>query len=80
MKNTAKNRKEYRNMVLFNSENPIGTAVIVVGDDGSKMNSVTTSLAWMAGQEREYLGHTAVIGLEGPSGGFALSRVKRSKP
>ena len=79
MKNTAKNIKEYQDMVQFNFENPIGTAVIVTEDDGSKTNSVTTSLAWMVGQDGEYLGHTAVIGLEGKRGGFMLSRVKRSK-
>jgi len=47
---------------------PIGTAVTVTKDDGSKVETVTRSAPWR-------LGETWVILCAGISGGYALARV-----
>ncbi len=49
---------------------PEGTAVTVTLDDGSTWETTTRSAPWLLG------GHTAVIMLEGKSGGYALERVR----
>lgn len=53
----------------WNSKHPIGSKVEVTLDDGSIKATKTSSEAWVMG------GHTAVIKLEGVSGGYSLSRV-----
>lgn len=54
---------------VWNDENPPGTAVIVVKDDGTRSNMKTTSLAVVLG------GHTPVVWLDGISGCYSLDRV-----
>ena len=54
----------------WNEQNAIGTVVEVTLDDRSIKETKTASEAWVLG------GHTAVIKLEGISGGFSLSRVR----
>lgn len=54
---------------VWNSQYPVGTPVIVIQDDGSRVKSKTRSAAWT-------LGHgEAVVSYEGRSGGYLLSRV-----
>jgi hypothetical protein len=48
---------------------PVGTPVLARRDDGSTIDTRTTSEAWLLG------GHTAVIMLDGISGCYALERV-----
>ena len=53
----------------WNSQYPSGTSVIVIQDDGSRVDSKTRSIAWV-------LGHgEAVVSYEGRSGGYLLSRI-----
>lgn len=53
----------------FNEANQTGTEVDVKKDDGSIVRTRTRSEAWLMG------GHTAIILLEGISGGYMLERV-----
>jgi hypothetical protein len=53
----------------WNKLHPVGAAVTVTKDLGEKLETVTRSEAWVLG------GHTAVILVEGISGGYALTRV-----
>lgn len=53
----------------WNAKHPVGCKVEVTLDDGSIKETQTASEAWVLG------GHTAVIKLEGISGGYSLSRV-----
>lgn len=57
---------------------PAGTRVVVTLDDGSERETATRSQAWMLGAEpsRGRGGHTAVVLLDGISGGYALRRVR----
>jgi hypothetical protein len=48
---------------------PIGTAVVVHRDNGSRLTTVTRSHPWVLS------GHTAVIMVAGISGCYALERV-----
>ena len=54
----------------WNSKYPVGKPVEVTLDGGSIKETKTASEAWVLG------GHTAVIKLEGISGGYALNRVR----
>lgn len=54
----------------WNEVHPVGTPVTVTKDRGEKVETTTRSEAWVMG------GHTAVVLLEGISGGYLLSRVK----
>lgn len=54
---------------IWNRKHAIGTPVSVLNDDGSTTKTKTASDAWLMG------GHSAVIRLEGYSGGYLLSRV-----
>jgi hypothetical protein len=56
----------------FNAENPIGTEVLVRKDDGSKVLTITTSIAQVLS------GHTPVIWLKGISGCYLLDRVSKA--
>ena len=76
MKLTKAEKKELELAQKWNEANPVGTEVIVTEDDQTKTITKTTSTAWMLGKSGDYPGHTAVIGLEGKSGGFLLSRLK----
>ncbi|QCO07422.1 hypothetical protein [Azospirillum argentinense] len=53
----------------WNSQNPVGTKVVVRCDDGTSHITVTTSEAWVLS------GHSAVILLKGISGCYLLNRV-----
>lgn len=55
----------------WNKLHLVGAEVTVTKDDGSKLDTVTRSEAWVLG------GHTAVIMVVGISGGYALTRVAR---
>lgn len=67
MPNPRKAENAARN---WNAKNPVGSKVEVTLDDGSIKETLTTSPAWVLG------GHTAVIKLEGISGGYSLKRVR----
>jgi len=54
----------------WNRTNQVGTAVIVRQDDGTDLKTSTRSEAFVMG------GHTAMIMVEGISGGYMLSRVR----
>lgn len=53
----------------WNESNPVGIAVTVTKDDGSTVDTVTTSQAWEASC-------CALVKLSGFSGGYSLDRVK----
>jgi hypothetical protein len=57
---------------------PEGTPVIVTKDDGSEFHTKTRSIPWMLGASSQHLGHTAVIMVEGISGGYGLWRVRKA--
>jgi hypothetical protein len=58
---------------------PIGTPVVVRKDDGSDFHSKTRSAPWMLGEDGNGKGgHTAVIMVEGITGGYSLERVRRA--
>ncbi len=57
------------NAKSWNARNPSGTRVSVRRDDGTALLTVTTSEAWVLG------GHTAVVMVDGISGGYMLGRV-----
>lgn len=54
----------------WNAHRPIGTEVEVKMDDDSIRRTKTRSEAWVMG------GHTAMICVDGISGGYMLERVK----
>lgn len=54
----------------WNEKHKVGCKVDVTLDDGSIKETTTASEAWVLG------GHTAVIKLEGITGGYSLSRVR----
>lgn len=58
----------------WNEHYPIGTTVSVQLDDGSIKDTVTLSRAWLMG------GHSAMILVNGISGGYSLLRVNPSVP
>ncbi len=66
-------KKEQELVERWNKLHQIGAAVTVKKDDGSKLNTVTRSVAWMLS------GHTAVILVEGISGCYSLTRVSARK-
>lgn len=54
----------------WNLKHPIGSPVTVTKDGGAKVETRTTSEAYVMG------GHTAVVHIEGVSGCYLLDRVK----
>ena len=60
----------------WNKNHSVGTDVIVTKDDKTKVATKTRSNAWMLGATGDYPGHTAVILLDGISGGYSLERVR----
>jgi hypothetical protein len=61
----------------WNAVNPVGTHVDVQMDSGKVRETLTRTSAQILGAEpsRGYIGHTAVIWLEGITGCYLLSRV-----
>jgi len=57
----------------WNTRHRVGTGVTVTMDDGMKLSTYTTSPAWLMG------GHSAVIKVNGISGGYSLDRVQPLK-
>jgi hypothetical protein len=62
---------------------PEGTPVIVTKDDGAELRTKTRSIPWMLGADSRdpsdpthSPGHTAVIMVEGITGGYGLWRVR----
>src|ERR1700687_43814 len=58
---------------------PEGTPVIVTKDDGSEFHTKTRSKPWMLGASSRDQGHTAVIMVEGITGGYGLWRVRKEE-
>ncbi len=58
---------------------PIGTPVIVTKDLGEQFETKTRSIPWMLGASSRGAGHTAVIMVEGISGGYLLERVRLAR-
>lgn len=56
----------------WNAACPVDTAVEVTLDDGKIMKSRTTTPAWVMG------GHSAMVTVDGISGGYMLSRVRKA--
>lgn len=54
----------------WNAANAVGANVIVTKDMGEEVHTKTRSAAWVLS------GHTAVVMVEGISGGYLLSRVR----
>jgi hypothetical protein len=57
---------------------PEGTPVIVTKDDGEQFRTKTRSIPWMLGESSRGPGHTAVIKVDGISGGYLLERVRKA--
>lgn len=55
---------------LFNASVPIGSEVVYIEDDGTRIDAVTRSEAWVLPSG------TAVFQMKGRSGCFALGRVR----
>lgn len=55
---------------------PDGTPVIVTKDDGSEFKTKKRSIPWMLGASCRDQGHTAVMKVEGISGGYGLWRIR----
>lgn len=55
---------------------PDGTPVIVTKDDGSEVKTKKRSIPWMLGASSRDPGHTAVMMVEGISGGYGLWRIR----
>jgi hypothetical protein len=62
--------QQLRSVNAWNAKVGVGDRVVVTKDDKSEFETVTKSEAWMLG------GHTAVVMVEGISGGYMLSRVR----
>ncbi len=58
---------------------PVGTLVIVTKDLGEQFETKTRSIPWMLGASSRGAGHTAVIMVEGISGGYLLERVRLAR-
>jgi len=61
------NRKMVRE---WNTSYEIGTPVYLTEDNGDIIETRTRSEAWLCG------GHTAIVSVEGKSGGYLLSRIQ----
>lgn len=55
---------------------PDGTAVIVTKDDGTEFHTKKRSIPWMLGASSQSVGHTAVMMVDGISGGYGLWRIR----
>ena len=62
--------EEQAKVDAWNTHRPIGTSVAVKMDDDSTCLTKTRSEAWLMG------GHTAMICVDGISGGYMLERVR----
>lgn len=63
-------RQNQRELVIeWNRLNHEGVKVNVRKDDGSTLETITRSQAWLMG------GHTAVVLVDGIAGGYSLERV-----
>src|SRR5436190_532993 len=56
---------------------PEGTPVILINDDGSEFKTKTRSVPWMLGASSRDAGHTAVIMVDGVTGGYGLWRIRQ---
>lgn len=63
----------------WNEAHPIGTPVSVRKDDGTVLETHTRSVAWTLGESCHGPGHTAVVSVNGISGGYSLERVTPRK-
>jgi hypothetical protein len=59
---------------------PDGTPVIVTKDDGTEVYTTKRSVPWMLGASSRDAGHTAVMMVEGISGGYGLWRIRKAQP
>lgn len=73
MKSEWKPAEQATMVARWNERHRIGAEVNVTRDDGSIMSTRTRSDAWLLG------GHTAVIMVEGITGGYALERVSENQ-
>jgi hypothetical protein len=71
-----KSQKAHLELVEKWKHVPKGTPVVVTRDDGSEFKTKTRSIPWMLGASCRSGGHTAVILVEGLSGGYGLWRVR----
>lgn len=77
MKAGKEEKKQLAMATKWNQEHKPGTDVIVTKDFGEpSVTTKTRSNAFMLGANGDYLGHTAVILLDGVSGAYSLDRVK----
>jgi hypothetical protein len=67
-------------MEKWNAAHPVGTEVLVRRDVGEPMRTRTRSEAWMLGASCRDIGHTAVVMVEGITGGYSLERVAPVEP
>lgn len=56
---------------------PEGTPVVVTKDMGEQFHTKTRSIPWMLGASSRDPGHTAVILVEGITGGYMLERIRK---
>ncbi len=72
--------KKQLELIEYWKDVPEGTQVIVTKDDGEKFHTKTRSSPWMLGVSSRGPGHTAVIMVEGITGGYLLERIRLVPP
>lgn len=75
----TRTKKVIASVEAWNKKYPVGTKVSVLRDKGESKITVTRSEAWMLGSNSQHPGHTAVIKVDGISGGYLLRRVSAFK-
>ena len=67
-----KRKNPFIEAATWNESVPVGSDVIVTKDDGTELRTKTRSEAWVVGD------HTAIVKVDGISGGYNLSRIRRA--
>lgn len=68
-----KRKNPFIEAAQWNDSVPVGADVIVTKDNGTEHRTKTRSDAWVVGD------HTAVVKVDGISGGYMLSRIRRAE-
>jgi len=78
MKIGKEEKKQVKLVQDWNIMHSVGIDAIVTKDDETEQRTKTCSAAYMLGASGDYIGHTAVIQLDGISGCYALERVREA--
>ncbi len=78
MPGEPKGKKGHLQLAAEWKDVPHGTPVILVNDDGTEFHTRTRSMPWMLGASPHDDGHTAVIMVDGITGGYGLWRIRKA--